>query len=125
MNCRFLFMILLITVGALPASAQQQESVKTRSQLTPFGKIAPVKLPVRSMADTTSPKRALANDIYIKKWYHDGVLLNANSMGKVYSMPVDNMACLVSDNTRISRMPVKKTKVPEQMPNAFSRRNRF
>ena len=122
---RFLFMILLITVGALSASAQQQESVKTRSQLTPFGKVAPVKLPVWSIADTASPKRALTNDIHIKKWYHDGVLLNANSMGKVYSMPVDNMACLVPDNTRTSRMPVKKSKMPERMPNAFSNRNRF
>ena len=122
MRSRFICIMLLITVGVLTASAQQQEPVMTRSQLKPFGKIAPVKLSVRPIADTASPKRSLSNYIITKEWYHEGILLGSGSLGKGYSMPVDNMLCLVPDVTKTTHMPVKKTQVPEQMPNAFSRR---
>jgi hypothetical protein len=121
MRPRFLFMMLLIIAGSSAASAQQ-EPVMTHSQLNPFQKIAPVKLSVRRITDTTIPKRALINNKYIKDWYYEGVLLDSSSLGKVYSMPVDNMLCLVPDATKTACMPVKKIKAPEQMPNAFSRR---
>jgi len=118
MKRRFLFMMVLMTITALTVSAQQQEPVMTRSQFTPFKKIAPVKLPVRPMGDTATTKRSSIND----KYYQEGMLLGAGSLGKVYRMPVDNMLCLVPDNTKTTRMPVKKTKAPEQMPNGFLRR---
>ena len=122
MRSRFLCIMLLTTVGVLTASAQRQEPVMTRSQLQPFEKIAPVKLSVRPIADTTTPKLLLSNSIITKEWYHEGILLGSGSLGKGYSMPVDKMLCLVPDATKTTHMPVKKTQVPEQMPNAFSRR---
>jgi hypothetical protein len=109
--------MLLITAGTT-ASAQQQDPVMTRSQLMPFEKIPPVKLSVKPAADTASLKRSSINT----DWYSDGTMVDANSLGKVYRMPVDNMLCLVPDATKTAQMPVKKTQAPERMPNAFSRR---
>jgi hypothetical protein len=114
--------MLLITVAALTTYAQQ-EPVMTRSQLKPFEKIAPVKLSVRHITDTTIPKCAWINNKYIKDWYYESIVVDSSSLGKVYRMPVDNMLCLVPDATKTARMPVKKIKAPEQMPNAFSRRD--
>ena len=116
MKRHFLFMILLITVATVAASAQQQDPVMTRSQLLPLPKIAPVKLPVRSTTGfACSPIKG--------EWNKDGVPHGANSLGKVYSMQPDNMLCLVPDGSGTTRMPVKRTKLSEQMPNAFSRRD--
>ena len=115
----FLFTMLLITTG-IAASAQQQEPIMTRSQFTPFKKIPPVNLSVGPTSDTATINRSL-NNPDIKDWYHEGTMVAANNLGKVYRMPVDNMPCLVTDATRTARMPVKKTQIPEQMPNAFSR----
>jgi len=123
MTHRFLFMMLLMTGVAVAASAQKQEPVMTRSQLKPFAKIPPVILPVRPLADTATSNRSLVNGTYIKNWYHESVLIDTISMGKVYRMAVDNMLCLVPDDAKTARMPVKKIKVPEQMPNAYWRRN--
>ena len=121
MRHRFLFTILLITAGAA-ASAQQQEPVMTRSRLMPLEKIPPVKLSVRPSSDTATPNRSLLNYSHIKEWYYDGMVVDSNSRGKVYRMPVDNMRCLVPYANKTAHMPVKKTQAPERMPNAFSRR---
>ena len=119
----FLFTIVLITAGTV-ASAQQQEPAMTRSQLIPYEKIPPVKLSVTPTSDTATLKRSLINNPSIPNWYYEGVMVDSTSLGKVYRMPVDNMLCLVPDATKASRMPVKKIKAPERMPNAFSRRGR-
>lgn len=116
----FLFTIVLITAGTA-ASAQQQEPVMTRPQLMPFEKIPPVHLLVGPTSDTPTLKRSLINNPNTPNWYYEGVMVDSTSLGKVYRMPVDNMLCLVPDATKASRMPVKKTRVPERMPNAFSR----
>jgi hypothetical protein len=60
-----------------------------------------------------------------KEWYHEGTLVDSGSPGKVYRMPVDNMICLVPDATKTARMPEKKSRMPEPMPNAFSWRRRY
>jgi hypothetical protein len=120
----FLFTMLLITAGEA-ASAQQQEPVMTRSQLTPFEKIPPVKLSVRPASDTPTIKHSLINNPDTKDWYNEATMVDSTSLGKVYRMPVDNMLCLVPDATKASRMPVKKTQAPERMPNAFSRRGMY
>jgi hypothetical protein len=116
----FLFTIVLVTAGTA-VSAQQQEPVMTRSQLTPFEKIPPVHLLVGPTTDTTTLKCSLITNSYIKDRYYEDAMVESNSPGKVYRMPVDNMLCLVPDATKTSRMPVKKIKAPERMPNAFSR----
>lgn len=123
MRYRFLFTMLLVTAGTA-VSAQQQEPVMTRSQLIPYEKIPSVKLSVRPTSDTPTLKRSLINDPHIKDWYSGETMVDSNSLGRVYRMPVDNMLCVVPDATKASRMPVKKTRVPERMPNAFSRRHR-
>lgn len=111
----FLFLILLIT---LKASAQQ-EPVMTWPEMKPFKKLPTIVMPVKPTTDTFAPNRSLINSLYIKPWYQAGVQVDSVSMGKVYRMPIDNMLCLVPDVTRNSRMPVQKSRVPEQMPNAF------
>lgn len=116
MTHRFLFLIVLITVASIAASAQEQDPVMTRPQFRPFDKIAPVKLPVR-------PTTGFGCSPIIGNWYQEGTLLGSNSLGKLYRMPVDNSLCLVPDIVKTTRMPVKKTRMPEQMPNAFLRRN--
>ncbi|OQP57251.1 hypothetical protein A3860_11895 [Niastella vici] len=115
MKRRFLFMLLVMTIAAVAASAQQQDPVMTRPQLLPLPKLAPVKLPIRP---TTGLGCSPIND----DWYREGTLLGTNSAGKVYGMPVDNMLCLVPDGAKTTRMPVKRTTLPEPMPNAFSGR---
>jgi hypothetical protein len=85
----------------------------TRPQFTPFPKIPPVKL-----ADMPiKPARMQA--------YQDRSLVHSSRLGKVYRMSVDNMLCLVPDANKTAPMPVKKTRMPEPMPNAYSRNRRF
>jgi len=120
MSCRFLFTLLLITAGTA-ALAQNQDPVKTRSQFTQLGKMAPVKFPARSITDTAILKRVLINYPLKKEWYQEGTLVDSSSLAKVYRMPVDKMLCLVPDAAATARMPVKKMQAPERMPNAFSR----
>jgi hypothetical protein len=110
--------MVLFTVTTLATSAQQ-EPVMTWPELKPFKKHAPIVLRVNPAVDSTAPKPSLINSLYIKKWYHAGVQVDSVSMGKVYRMPFDNMLCLVPHVTKTSRMPVKKTRVAEQMPNAY------
>ncbi|THU34933.1 hypothetical protein FAM09_23365 [Niastella caeni] len=123
MKLRFLFMMLLITVAALSASAQQQESVMTRSQFFSFEKKKIVPVKSLRLTDTLSHKHLLRTNIR-KEWYYEGVPVDSSSVEIVYRMPVDKMLCLVPDCTKSANMPVKKTRLPEQMPNAFSRRGR-
>lgn len=119
MILRFFFMMVLITSMALTVSAQQREPVKTRSEFTPFVKIAPLQLPGRHYAGAVAAKRSLT-----KEWYNEGTLVDSGSKGKLYRMPVDNMLCLVPEGSGTAQMPVKRTRIPEKMPNAFSRRGR-
>ena len=121
MKPRFIFTLLFIAAGTA-ASAQQQEPVMTRSQFTT---LPPVKLSIRPTADTFALKRLLKDHPTNKEWYHEGTSVDSNSLGKGYRMPVDNMLCVVPDAAKNARMPVKKTRMPEPMPNAFSRSRRF
>jgi hypothetical protein len=122
MRSPFFCLMVLFTVATL-ATYAQQEPVMIRPQLMPFKKIAPIVLPVKPAGDSTAPKLSLVNSLYIKKWYDAAVPVDSVSMGKVYRMPFDNMLCLVPDEKKNSRMPVKKiTRMPEPMPNAFRRR---
>jgi hypothetical protein len=122
MSNRFLFTLLLIITGTV-ASAQSQDPVKTRSQFTQPGKMAPVKLSAMSIKDTTTHKRLFINYPIKKEWYHEGTMVDSGSLGKVYQMPIDNMLCLVPDVAKTARMPVKEIYGTERMPNAFSRKN--
>jgi hypothetical protein len=76
-------------------------------------------------SDTSILKRLMINSPSNKEWYHEGTVADFTSLGKVYRMPIDNMLCLVPDAAKTARMPVKKTRMPEPMPNAFSRGRRF
>jgi hypothetical protein len=123
MRFRFLFMMICLMLAVITTSAQQQDPVIIQpQQLKPFKKIAPVVLPRRNTADSTSPKLAMINSLDRNKWYQQGTLIDSVSMGKVYRMPVDKMHCLVPDNNKTAQMPVKKSRMPEQMPNAYPRR---
>lgn len=108
MRSPFLCLMVLFTVTTLATSAQLQQS---------FVRIA------GPGSDSADHKLSILNSLYNKKWYHAGLKVDSVSMGKVYRMPFDNMLCLVPDEKKNSRMPVKKiTRMPEQMPNAFRRR---
>lgn len=122
MNIRLLLSLLLIMAGT--AAAQAQDLVKTRSQFTRPGKMAPVKLSALSIKDTATCKRVLINCPVRKEWYHESTVVDSGMLGKVYQMPVDNMLCLVPDAAKTARMPVKDIYETERMPNAFSRRRK-
>lgn len=48
-----------------------------------------------------------------------GIFSHATARGKVYTLPYDNMPCLVPDMNQVSRMPVLIQKMPDnRMPNA-------
>jgi hypothetical protein len=115
MRNSFFCLILLIT---LKASAQQ-EPVMTWPEMKPFKKLPPIVMQVKPVTDSSAPNRSLINSLYIKQWYHAGVQVDSVRLGKVYRMPIDNMLCLVPDASKNSRMPVQKSRMPEQMPNAF------
>lgn len=99
MKPRFIFILILLTIGSA-ASAQLQD---------PWVKIA--GKPGTEM--TTRYQSA------IKKYYLEGALVDSNRLGRVYKMPVDNMHCLVPDAAKTAGMPVKKVRIPEPMPNAI------
>lgn len=112
-----LFLLMLLAGTATAATAQQQPAM-IRSQFTPYKTIPQVKLPALPMADTTAPNPLLLKAPNIKKWYYAGVLVDTNSRGRVYRMPVDKMACLVPNETQ-ARMPVEKSRLVQRIPNAF------
>jgi len=112
----FLFTLLLITAGTA-ASAQQQDPVMTRLEFTPVAKVPPVKLAGEPVADTATLKSLIKTRSSNIEWYKEGTVVNATALGKVYQMPVDRMHCLVPDAAKTARMPVKKTRMPEPMPN--------
>ena len=110
-------------LAVITTSAQEQDPVIIQpQQFKPFQKIAPVVLPRRYTTDSTSPQLALINSLNRNKWYQQGTLIDSVSMVKVYRMPVDKMHCLVPGNNKTAQMPVKRSRIPEQMPNAYPRR---
>ena len=120
----FLFALILLTTGSA-VSAQQQDPVKTRSQFTPITEVPPVKLSIQPASDTSTLRRLVKNNPINNEWYQEGAVIDSSRVGKVYRMPVDRMLCLVPDANKTAPMPVKKTRIPEPMPNAYSRNRRF
>lgn len=120
MRSPFLFVSLVFTLSTATAFAQQQDPVMTCPQLKPFEKIEPVIWPVQPKTDSTAPRQSI-NSLYRNNWYKNGVLVDTVPMGKVYRMPLDNMHCLVPYAKNPSRMPVKKAKAVDPMPNPYRR----
>lgn len=116
MRSPFVLLILLIAVKA----SAQQEPVMTWPEMKPFKKVPPIVFGEKPASDSAEPKLAILNSLYNKQWYRAGVQVDAVSMGKVYRMPIDNMLCLVPDDTKNARMPMMRKRImPEQMPNAY------
>ena len=103
----FLCLVVLFIMATITTSAQlRQPFVRT----------------IKPESDSTARKLAILSSLYNKKWYHSGVLVDSVRLGKVYRMPIDNMLCIVPDESKNARMPVQRTRrMPEPMPNAFKR----
>lgn len=105
MRNSFLWLVVLFIMATITTSAQLRQ---------------PIVRSIKPESDSTARKLAILNALDNKKWYHSGVLVDSVAMGKVYRMPFDNMLCIVPDETKNARMPVKRTRrMPEKMPNAF------
>jgi hypothetical protein len=119
MRSPFVFLILLIAVKA----AAQQEPVMTWPEMKPFKKL-PIELQAKPTSDSAERNLAILNSLYNKQWYNAGVQVDDVSMGKVYRMPIDNMPCIVPDVNKNARMPIRKSKSNDRMPNAFPMKRR-
>ena len=115
----FVLLIMLITVKA----AAQQEPVMTWPGMQPFKK-HPIELQARPTSDSAERKLAILNSLYNKQWYQAGVQVDDVSMGKVYRMPIDNMPCIVPDVTKNARMPIKRSRSTDRMPNVYPMKRR-
>lgn len=120
----FLITLILLTTGSA-VSAQQQDPVMTRSRFTPVVTVPSVKFSIKPGADTSILRRLLKNRPANQEWYQEGIMVDSTQLGKVYRMPIDNMLCLVPDARKTAGMPVKRTRMPEPMPNAYLQNRKF
>lgn len=72
----------------------------------------------------TSDKKSLFEGTINNSFLSQGKYSHTTSKGKVYTLPYDNMPCLVPDMQSVAPMPGSVQRFPEsRMPNAIPRRN--
>jgi hypothetical protein len=118
MRHRFLFMILFLA-GNVTAFTQEAPG-KVQPGLHPIPPMPQVKLQtVPAPVNDSNAIRRPGNAPYIKNWLSAGVVIDSNQRGKVYKMPVDNMRCLAPNVALSAPIPVKRSRIPEHMPNGY------
>ena len=103
------FLLVAVMGAGLSATAQQQLELK---KLTPFKPGAVTSI------DTTGEKfRKLEGLIRTGGLLPQATFSHNTSRGKVYTLPIDNMPCLVPDMNQVSRMPGQYSLPQNRMPN--------
>ena len=104
---------LLITMFSAGFAAAAQEPLLLKKSFVPDGQL-------KLFNDTTGER--LSSPLLLQR----GLLPQATfshqtSRGKVYTLPIDNMPCLVPDMQQVSPMPGQRYFPEGRMPNAIPR----
>ena len=104
---------LFLTLGtSLTATAQQQSLVQKQEY--------PIKGAAVTITDTTGERfRQLPGRMVQRGLIPQAVFSHNTSRGKIYTLPIDNMPCLVPDMNQVSRMPGVMPPADNRMPNAI------
>jgi hypothetical protein len=106
------FLLVAVMGAGLSATAQQQPPIK---KLPHSFKNSPV-----IAIDTTGERfKRLQGLIQLRGQLPQATFSHNTSKGKVYTLPVDNMPCLVPDMDQVSRMPGQYFTPDNRMPNAL------
>lgn len=104
------FLLAAVMGAGLSATAQQQPEIK---KLPNFFKHRPV-----IAIDTTGERfKRLQGLVQLRGLLPQATFSHNTSKGKVYTLPIDNMPCLVPDMNQVSRMPGQYAIPDSRMPN--------
>jgi hypothetical protein len=106
------FLLVAVMGAGLSATAQQQSPLK---KLPYSFKQSPV-----IAIDTTGERyKRLEGLIQRRGLLPQATFSHNTSKGKVYTLPIDNMPCLVPDMDQVSRMPGQYFTPDNRMPNVM------
>jgi len=106
------FLLVAVMGAGLSATAQQQPQL---NKLYDYFKNSPV-----ITTDTTGERfKRLEGLIQLRGQLPQATFSHNTTRGKVYTLPVDNMPCLVPDMNQVSRMPGQYFAPDNRMPNAL------
>lgn len=81
-----------------------------------------VQAQVPSLIKDTTDKKSQLRD-YLNKTPPQSIFSHETSIGNIYTLPYDNMPCVVPNITNIAKMPNSIQQLPQAwMPNAIPRR---
>lgn len=105
------FLLIAVLGTALSATAQQQPELRLAY---PFKRGSVIGV------DTTGERFKKLQGLTLQRGLLPQATFSHNtSKGKVYTLPIDNMPCLVPDMKQVSRMPGIYPPVDSRMPNAL------
>ena len=108
--------ITLLLFFALTCLAQQSNPTQPYLRIAPFDKLK--KYNFTPGNDSIHPKQKRMNYYSNFKTWPKPVYSHDVPIGKVYTMPYDNMPCLVPDRKKLASMPCAMPDVISPMPNA-------
>jgi hypothetical protein len=106
------FLLLAVMGAGLSATAQQQPELK---KLYDYFK----KVPAIAVDTTGERFKKLEDLIQTRGLLPQATFSHNTSKGKIYTLPIDNMPCLVPDMKQVRPMPGQYVNPDNKMPNAM------